>query len=115
MRDELTLQPDFDIYGPVGLRHFIRTTLTHCQVNLSGVYAVHELIDSKNEPSAACGEDDLLINEGVGADIRCSKDGVWEKILAEGNGKGGKGWSVSAGPIEHRGASVIETSRRCIA
>lgn len=75
-------------------------------VNLSGVFAVHELLHDGALPSVGCGVDDLHENEAVGKDILVDKDGVWRQVLEEGNGHGRKGWAVSAGPIEHRGKSV---------
>jgi len=72
-------------------------------VNLSGVFAVHELLHEGTTPSVGCGVDEIHGNEGVGMDIPVDKDGVWRQVLEEGNGHGRKGWAVGAGPIEHRG------------
>lgn len=84
----------------------IRTTLSLCGTTLAGAFAVHELLSDEDEPSATCSAEEMLLNEAVGQDIRCSDKGVWEKILEEGNGQGRRGWSVSAGPLEHRGEST---------
>nr|ODO02246.1 ribonuclease Z [Cryptococcus depauperatus CBS 7855] len=96
----------FHIYGPAGLRNLVRTILNTTQANLSGVYAVHELLEEGQSPSASCSEDALHANEGVGVDMRTDADGVWKAILREGSGKGGKGWQVSAGPLRHRVPSI---------
>lgn len=97
------MQPDINIYGPVGLRELIRTTLRLTQVTLTGAYAVHELIPLGDSPGVACGENDLHINEAVGQDVYANDDGVWPLIVDERPTKGGKGWMVSAGPLVHRG------------
>ncbi|KAK8854758.1 hypothetical protein IAR55_003497 [Kwoniella newhampshirensis] len=99
-------QATINIYGPVGLRKLIRTCLTLTSATLAGAYAVHELIENGQDPSAGCGDADLYTNEAVGMDLYANDEGVWRDILPEGNGKGGKGWSVSAGPIEHRVPSL---------
>lgn len=38
-------------------------------------------------------------------DIPADGNEVWENVLAEGNGRNGRGWAVRAGPITHRGES----------
>ncbi|WWD19098.1 hypothetical protein CI109_103556 [Kwoniella shandongensis] len=96
----------FNIYGPAGLRKLVRTCLSLTSANLAGVFAVHELFQDGEGPSVGCEEEDLHPNEAVGMDLRADNEGVWKEILAEGNGKSGRGWSVSAGPIEHRVPSL---------
>ena len=83
----------------------MRTTLNLTAVNLSGVFAVHELLHEGTSPSVGCSADELHGNEAVGMDIPVDKESVWKTVLEEGNGHGRKGWSVAAGPIEHRGKS----------
>lgn len=96
------------------MRRLVRTSLQLCAATLEGAYAVHELLSENDEPSAGCGADEMLDFEAVGEDIR-AKNGVWEKIMDEGTGKGGRGWSVSAGPLEHRGEKFQPYSRsRCL-
>ena len=80
----------------------MRTTLDLTAVNLSGIFAVHELLHEGTTPSVGCGVDEIHGNEAVGMDIPVDKDGVWMHVLQEGNGHGRKGWAVGAGPIEHR-------------
>ncbi|WVR07503.1 hypothetical protein IAU60_004545 [Kwoniella sp. DSM 27419] len=96
----------FNIYGPAGLRKLIRTILSITTVNLSGVFAVHELLQADDRPSDACEVSDLHSNEAVGKDLMADADGVWRDIIPEGSGRGGKGWGVSAGPIHHRVPAV---------
>ncbi|WVF72824.1 hypothetical protein IAT40_007642 [Kwoniella sp. CBS 6097] len=102
----LNKKATFNIYGPVGVRKLIRTTLELTSVNLSGVYAVHELMSKDEKPSVGCGVEEIHANEGVGMDLIADDDGVWRDILVEGNGRSGKGWGVSAGPIHHRVPAV---------
>jgi hypothetical protein len=77
------------------------------QCTLSSVYAVHEILPPGVESSAACGEDDLGVNESVGRNLRCDEEGVWRDVLGGETGKEKKGgkkeWRVDVGPIEHRG------------
>jgi hypothetical protein len=113
MSSSSSTQPHVNIYGPAGLRRLIRITLQLTSVTLSGVYAVHELLPADVEGSAPCGESDLHVNEGVGEDLVADRSGVWENIVSEGGGPSGKGWSVSAGPIEHRGKSALKFALRC--
>jgi ribonuclease Z len=81
----------------------VRTSLRLCGATLEGAYAVHELLQANEESSAGCGAEEMLPTEAVGQDIRVSDEGVWEEVMEEGSGKGGKGWRVSGGPLEHRG------------
>ena len=83
-------------------------SLTLTSVTLAGAYAVHELLSPQSNPSAACGVKDLHVNEAVGMDVRADAEGVWDSFMCEGNGRVGKGWAVSAGPIEHRGGSFSD-------
>ena len=94
-----------NIYGPAGLRQLIRMSLNQTSVTLAGAYAVHEFLSPGSNSSAACGAEDLHFNEAVGMDLEADAEGVWDSFLREGNGRGGKGWAVSAGPITHRGGS----------
>lgn len=92
-----------NIYGPVGIRQFVRRILEITKATLAGVLAIHELIPEGGQPSVGCAEEDLHVNEGVGQDIYPNADGVWDTIVNEGQLKGQRGWSVSAGPLVHRG------------
>ena len=81
-------------------------------MNLSGVFAVHELLHEGTTPSVGCELDEIHGNEAVGMDIPVDKDGVWRQVLQEGNGHGRKGWAVGAGPIEHRGELSLSNGPR---
>lgn len=101
------VQANINIYGTRGLRRLIRTTLEITEATLGGAYAVHELLlDGDLSGSVPCDAEDLHVNEAVGLDIRADESGVWRGVMSEGQGKNGKGWAVSAGPIEHRGNVV---------
>ncbi|AAW43585.1 conserved hypothetical protein [Cryptococcus deneoformans JEC21] len=102
----LKKQPTFHLYGPSGLRNLVRTILNITKANISGAFAIHELLQDGEGPSAGCREDEIHPNEAVGMDMRADEDGVWKMVLQEGNGKSGKGWKVSAGPIHHRVPSL---------
>lgn len=103
----LKKQPTFHLYGPSGLRNLVRTILNITKANISGAFAIHELLQDGEGPSAGCREDEIHPNEAVGMDMRADEDGVWKMVLQEGNGKSGKGWKVSAGPIHHRGKNGL--------
>ncbi|GMK53605.1 hypothetical protein CspeluHIS016_0101910 [Cutaneotrichosporon spelunceum] len=97
---------DINIYGPVGVRELIRTTLRLTQVTLTGTYAVHELVPPGSEKGVRCSEAELHVNEAVGRDVLANEEGVWEMIVDERPTKGSKGWMVSAGPLVHRVPSI---------
>ncbi|CAE6478096.1 unnamed protein product [Rhizoctonia solani] len=84
-----------DIYGPHGLREFLRTILRITQASLSGKYAVHELLSDTDIPYL-CETAGMHPNETNGTDFRPSLDGYWRGIAEHGD------WIVSAGPIRHR-------------
>jgi len=87
-------QPPTEIYGPSGLRLFLRTCLALTQSILSRPYVVHELLFA-DEPEEA-GE--LHPSERRGRSIRADEQGFWRDVVGEAEGGG---VSVSAGPIEH--------------
>lgn len=95
--------PDLELYGPVGLRELVRMTLLRTKITLTGAYAVHELVPEGEMASVPCDLKHLHINEAVGRDIYPNRDGVWERIVNEAPYKGQRGWSVTAGPLIHRG------------
>lgn len=84
-----------DVFGPHGLRELLRTILRITQSNLAGKYAVHELLSADDIPYS-CDEFGMHPNEAIGQNLRPTKDGFWMGIDGE------SGWSVNAGPINHR-------------
>jgi ribonuclease Z len=87
------------IYGPPGIRSFVRFNLNITEATLVGKYAVHELLKGDEQPSASCSEDQLHESEQPGTDFIADEDGLWRNILTEGD------WSVDAGQIVHRSTS----------
>lgn len=91
--------PRIEIYGPAGLRAFVRTALALTHTRCEEHYAVHELLFPGEAASAANGlvdlvhanEDSVLhtnakdsvlhANEEAGRDIAADADGFWRDIL----------------------------------
>ncbi|BGP41115.1 hypothetical protein JCM10450v2_005147 [Rhodotorula kratochvilovae] len=86
--------PPTEIYGPSGLRLFLRTCLSLTHSILTRPYVVHELLfaDEAEEVGA------LHPSERPGRNIRADEEGYWRDFVGEAEGGG---MSVSAGPIEH--------------
>ena len=94
------------LYGPPGLRKFIRSTLLMTATTLTERYAVHELLTPTDEITT-CNLDELHIGETPGQDILCDPDtGLWVNFLEE------SGIRVDAANIAHRGesSSQVRTS-----
>lgn len=92
-----TADPPLEIYGPSGLRQFLRCTLSLTQTILARPYRVHELLfpDEQGDRSS-----DLHPSERLGQDVRADgKDGFWRNFVSE------DGVTVSAGPILHSSES----------
>lgn len=85
------------IYGPPGLRKFVRVNLQLTLTELRGRYAVHELLEPSDAPSISCEVDLLHSNENPGNDIRPDEQGLWQNVVSD------KDWTVHAGPLRHRG------------
>jgi ribonuclease Z len=86
------------IYGPSGLRKFVRVNLQLTLTELHGRYVVHELLGPRDEPSVSCQSDLLHFNENPGENIRADEQGLWKGVVSE------RDWTVHAGPLQHRGA-----------
>ncbi|KDQ33624.1 hypothetical protein PLEOSDRAFT_1080773 [Pleurotus ostreatus PC15] len=92
--------PRIEIYGPPGIRSFVRSILQMTYTKTSDRYVVHELL-RPSDPITPCGENDLHASEALGRDILCSsEDGFWRGFTS-GDGPFGKVF-VDAGPIIHR-------------
>jgi len=87
------------VYGPHGIRSFVRFNLSITEVGLVGKYAVHELLREDEEPSVGCEKESLHVNEVPGMDIRPGDGGLWRGFTQSADGE----WSVDAGPLTHRG------------
>ncbi|KAH9840859.1 beta-lactamase-like protein [Rhodofomes roseus] len=117
--------PRIEIFGPRGLRRFLRLQMLFTHTHSQDRYAVHELLTADQTPSCpgdvphdsdhgATEEDRLVDNEAPGQDIRCDAQGFWRGIVDEDIGSGSGWWSssseqkgfgkvvVDAGPIDHR-------------
>ncbi|BGP25569.1 hypothetical protein JCM10295v2_004497 [Rhodotorula toruloides] len=92
--DNAQQNPPTEIYGPAGLRLFLRTTLTLTASILSRPYVVHELLFPGEETSTG----ELHPSERKGRDIRMGEDGFWRDLVSETEGGS---VSVGAGPILH--------------
>lgn len=108
--------PKIEIYGPAGIRTFVRQIMKMTFTNTADNYTVHELL-SENDPVTPCDHADPLhavsrfaiaeqnilhVNEVEGKDIRASADGSWKNITGDLGDI-----IVNAGPIEHRGKLLI--------
>lgn len=88
------------VYGPPGIRKFVRFNLQITEVGLFGKFAVHELLQMGEAPSTGCKNEDMHENEVAGQDLIAGEDGLWRNILEAGE------WSVDAGPVTHRTRSL---------
>lgn len=92
-----------EIYGPVGIRAFIRTVLTLTHTRSADRYCVHELLMPGETPSAsATVANEWHYSELGGRDIPCDDDGFWRNIVIQER-RVGVPVVVNAGPIVHRG------------
>ncbi|GAA5993280.1 hypothetical protein JCM10908_001409 [Rhodotorula pacifica] len=85
-----------EIYGPSGLRQFLRVSLSLTQTILSRPYTVHELLFPDETPY----DDNAKLHpsERTGRDVRPDGEGFWREVVTA---EEGGGVSVSAGPIQH--------------
>ncbi|KAJ7098153.1 beta-lactamase-like protein [Mycena belliarum] len=92
--------PRIEIYGPAGIRTFVRSILNMTLTRTAEKYVVHELLRPEDEPTPCEPPQVLHSSELVGRDIRCSTDGFWRGFT---QGRGALGdVVVDAGPILHR-------------
>lgn len=96
-----------DIYGPVGVRAFIRTVLSLTHTRSADRYRVNELL-MPGEVSSASPDDAqaLHCSEVDGRDIPCGEDTFWRSIIVQDRHDGSQ-IIVDAGPIVHRGMYVV--------
>lgn len=94
-----------EIYGPVGLRAFVRTILKLTHTRSADRYCVNELL-MLGEKASASGDDqeDWHSSEVKGRDIHCDADGFWRAFVVQERRRSAP-ISISAGPIVHRGKS----------
>jgi len=116
-------QPKIEIYGPSGIRTFIRQIMKMTNTSTADTYTVHELLTLQDPLTQCCASnasiDDSFEHHWVmhsselpGQDIRCSPDDGFWRSLAHSRGVFGEVF-VDAGPILHRGLRVISRTREC--
>ncbi|EKM50977.1 uncharacterized protein PHACADRAFT_262883 [Phanerochaete carnosa HHB-10118-sp] len=96
--------PKIEIYGPRGIRHFIRTIFTLTHTRSADRYCVHELLMHGETASASANDaEQLHPSEEAGTDIPCGEDGFWRGVVSHKLHRGGANrLVVDAGPIVHR-------------
>lgn len=97
--------PRIEIYGPAGLRTFVRSILTMTLTKTADTYAVHELLTPQCLRTP-CDAESLHSSECPGLDFVCDEQGFWQAIVVA-RGRVGD-IVVDAGPISHRGQSLSE-------
>ncbi|TCD63720.1 hypothetical protein EIP91_005005 [Steccherinum ochraceum] len=99
--------PKVEIYGPRGIRRFLRSILTVTHSRSADKYAAHELLISEEQPSAPVNgtvQEPLHGSEVPGTDFRPDEEGFWRGVVDERMGSGNSNCRVlvDAGPIIHR-------------
>ncbi|KAK0459487.1 beta-lactamase-like protein [Desarmillaria tabescens] len=90
--------PTVEIYGPAGIRNFVRLNMKMTLSRSNDKYVVHELL-TPEDTVTPCTTEDLHSSEAPGRDI-VSEGGFWPEITT---GPGFYGdICVDAGPIAHR-------------
>jgi len=92
-----------ELYGPAGLRAFIRTILNMTDSQCQDKYAVHELLHRGEQPSAPCTPGTMRGNELEGRDIVCGDDGFWRECVKVTTNYSKREVVVDAGKVVHRG------------
>ncbi|KIY65949.1 Metallo-hydrolase/oxidoreductase [Cylindrobasidium torrendii FP15055 ss-10] len=87
--------PAVEIYGPKGIREFVRANMKMTFTNTADRYVVHELLTATDEPTS-CMDEDRHGSEDVGKDIRCDAESTWRGFISTPT------ITVDAGPIHHR-------------
>ena len=100
-----------ELYGPAGLRAFIRTILNMTDSQCQDKYAVHELLHPGEQPSAPCTSGTIRANEVGGRDIVCGEDGFWRECVKVWSNRARREIVVDAGQVVHRGEHYPEYSR----
>ena len=99
-----------ELYGPAGLRAFIRGILDMTDSKCQDKYVVHELLRSGEQPSAPCLPHTMRENEVKGRDILCGEDGFWRECVQVWSNRARRNIVVDAGQVVHRGKPHSESS-----
>ncbi|KAF8212492.1 beta-lactamase-like protein [Mycena galopus ATCC 62051] len=91
--------PKIEIYGPAGIRTFVRSIMTMTLTKTADKYVVHELLRTEDVPTS-CEPEVMHANEVEGKDIWASEDGFWKEFALGRSAYGDI--LVDAGPILHR-------------
>ncbi|KAF9652811.1 hypothetical protein BDM02DRAFT_3136795 [Thelephora ganbajun] len=91
-----------ELYGPAGLRAFIRTILNMTDSQCQDKYVVHELLGPGEQPSAPCKPGSMRANEMGGRDIVCGDDGFWRECVKVWSHRAKREIVVDAGRVVHR-------------
>ncbi|THG96491.1 hypothetical protein EW026_g5352 [Hermanssonia centrifuga] len=96
-------KPKIEVYGPMGIRSFVRSVFNLTHTRSAENYCVHELLMPGEVPSALCEPAETMHqNEEAGKNIFMDEDGFWREITDHRMGSGGGHVIVDAGPIVHR-------------
>ncbi|KAJ7063068.1 beta-lactamase-like protein [Mycena amicta] len=93
--------PKIEIFGPSGIRLFVRSILKMTSTRTADKYVVHELLRADDIPTS-CEPTELHSSEVAGRDIRCSEDGFWREFTRGQSQRPLGDIVVDAGPILHR-------------
>ncbi|TFK26392.1 hypothetical protein FA15DRAFT_292579 [Coprinopsis marcescibilis] len=105
--------PSVELYGPAGLRLYVRQIMKMTLTFTASTYAVHELL-TQDDPVTPCdlpndqsgfdhntaNQNVMHVREAPGSDIRADEDGFW-KAFVSGRGRAHE-IVVDAGSIQHR-------------
>lgn len=103
-----SLKPAVNVYGPSGLRSFLRNAFFSTHIQLGGMYACHELLHPGDSPTS-CAVEAMHLNEMAGQDLLTDSEGLWRDILDPSSSSSPRSSStlqISAGPIKHRVPSL---------
>jgi len=101
----LLLQPKVEVYGPAGIRTFIRSILKMTLTRTADRYVVHELLSPNDEVTPCTPPGVMHSSESQGRDIWAGEeDGFWRQFVYRGR------VAVDAGPILHRGGSCTSNT-----
>jgi ribonuclease Z len=110
-RTEVTPQapPRLEIYGPAGLRTFVRSVLKMTLTRTSDRYVVHELLAPDDEATPCDPPEVMHSSENAGRDIRADANGFWKDIATTTTSRLRSKVVVDAGRIDHRGETSLAT------